>query len=534
MASIVPDKVLVIIIILMTIIYGTNLSSSDGLLTIIKAQEELKTGKVPVSVIIGFQPGMYNPDIIIQAGGRITTEYYPLIEALAAEVPGISIQNLEKNSAIKYVERNKFVYLQGHDGSNSPNTLEYKDSWGVDHIDADQVHYFDILTQRNLNGVKVCVIDSGVDYNHPQLRLSYRGGHDFVDDDTDPMDSDVNSHGTRVAGIIVAMADQNDVVGVAPPIFSFYFPFFKTPVSMYAVRVLHTGGGFQIDDVLSGIKWCVDNGTNIISMSLAADLGPFATLEMVRAAHNKGILLIAGSGNQGTRDVSCPACWDEVIAVGAIDEQDRRWASSSFGNALDLMAPGVDIKSTTRTDLPFGFRESGTSYATPHVTGVAALIWAHMPNPTRDKVVQRLIETAIDLGVPEKDEEFGFGLVNADSAVMAFAETFLFMDPVVDITPGSDITVSGELWSAHRPPNPNSNIGTYCSSPCYRLPDRDIVFTGIGTVPLSVRTDTRGIFTATFKAPDSLGEWKIKAEFIGDSVYLPSHGPVLTYRTILR
>jgi hypothetical protein len=108
------------------------------------------------------------------------------------------------------------------------------------------------------------------------------------------------------------------------------------------------------------------------------------------------------------------------------------------------------------------------------------------------------------------------------------------MDPVVDITPGSDITVSGELWSAHRPPNPNSNIGTYCYSPCYRLPDRDIVFTGIGTVPLSVRTDTRGIFTATFKAPDSLGEWKIKAEFIGDSVYLPSHGPVLTYRTILR
>jgi subtilisin len=293
------------------------------------------------------------------------------------------------------------VVLSGVIVPQSANT-ELDNSWGVTHVFADVAHARGIKG----TGIKVAILDTGIDYTHPDLAGNYIGGHDFVSNDNDPIDDNFESHGTHVAGIIAARENGVGVVGVAPE------------AQILAVRVLDGAGFGRSGWTVAGIDWAVANGANIINMSLTGD-GSTALSDAVDRARSAGVLLVAAAGNTflGDGPVQFPAAYDSVIAVTATDKMDRLGYFAPLGDKLELAAPGVGIYSTVAGG---GYGTlSGTSQAAAFVTGVAALyLQSNTQDVNHDGLVDsedvRLLlqRTARDLGAVGKDPKFGYGLVN--------------------------------------------------------------------------------------------------------------------------
>jgi subtilisin len=257
-------------------------------------------------------------------------------------------------------------------------------------------------------GVKVAVLDTGIDFNHPDLAPNYKGGVSFVPDETTPMDH--NRHGSHCAGIIGAALNGLGVVGVAPAAY------------LYAVKVMSRSGSGNWSWLIAGLDWCTRNGIHVASMSLGGT-APSAVQRMCDLAFSKGVLLVAAAGNSGG-PVEHPARYASVIAVSAIDAANQLAAFSCRGPEVELCAPGVDVLST----VPGGgyARLSGTSMACPHVSGAAALAWStHRFAPAGvalNVAVRRLLaSTADNLGIPGRDNNFGFGRVDAEQAAFEFA-----------------------------------------------------------------------------------------------------------------
>jgi subtilisin family serine protease len=199
-------------------------------------------------------------------------------------------------------------------------------------------------------GVKVCIIDSGLDPDHPELRDAVVAAYDFLDGDGVPADKDRNGrwgsgHGTHVAGIIAARAgvggnngtqalNGGGLMGVAPG------------AELVIARVLDADGRTQMSTVLEAVEYCQQQGSKVASLSLGGGLPTRASLMAFKAAFDEGMLVVAAAGNDGTNMVSYPASDPSVLAVGALDSNDRKADFSSFGDGLALMAPGVDVLST--------------------------------------------------------------------------------------------------------------------------------------------------------------------------------------------
>ena len=332
-------------------------------------------------------------NLIKEFGGKFKQSYH-IIPAVSAKIPAKAIERLKKHPSVKYVEIDGKVY------ASKVYATAQSLPWGVDRIDAEKVHPYNKGT-----GIKIAVLDTGIDYTHPDLDDNYKGGYDFVNDDADPMDD--NGHGTHVAGIIAAEDNGFGVVGVAPEAY------------IYAVKVLDSNGSGTVSDVIAGIEWAVDNNMQIVSMSLGTPTYSQSLRDACNAAYNAGLLLVAAAGNNGNLfgigdNVVYPAKFDSVIAVAATDENDERASFSSTGPEVELAAPGVNINSTY---LGGSYRLlSGTSMACPHVTGVAALVWKAYPYYNNTQVRERLQQTAEDLGDPGRDNWFGCGLVDAEAA----------------------------------------------------------------------------------------------------------------------
>jgi len=362
-----------------------------------------------VPVIIGFK-GTPNPERVRALGGRIKY-HYTIIPAIAARLPQRAVDKLSNAPGIDYVELDSVVHALGE-------TLP----WGVDRIDADVVHDY----PNTGSGVQVAIVDTGMDYDHPDLKANYGGGYDFVNNDAYPMDDE--GHGTHCAGIVAAAKDNTEgVIGVAPS------------VELYALKVLDNTGSGYLSDVISGIDWAVlgpdkEAGTSddaeIVSLSLGADTGDASLEDACQSAYESGTLVIASAGNSGNPpgrgdNVGYPARYSSVIAVAATDDKDKRPRWSSTGPDLELSAPGVYIYSTYWDNTYATL--SGTSMACPHVSGVAALVFASPMTPGYDQdgdgvwdpveVRRKLTDTAIDLGDPGKDNQYGYGLVYSPTAV---------------------------------------------------------------------------------------------------------------------
>jgi thermitase len=247
----------------------------------------------------------------------------------------------------------------------------------------------------------VAVVDTGVDYTHEDLAGTVRKGYDFVNDDTDAMDD--QGHGTHVAGTIAATLNNNKgVVGVSPNV-----------VRILAVKVCGVGG-CTWSNVASGIVYAADKQARVINLSLGGPESSQTLKDAVNYAWNKGVLLACAAGNEGAGDPLYPAAYKRCLAVAATDENDARASFSQY--APDgVAAPGVSILSS----LPGNNYESwsGTSMATPHVAGLAALLFSQNPNRTNRRVREIIQGTTDDIGTAGKDPIFGYGRINASKAV---------------------------------------------------------------------------------------------------------------------
>lgn len=250
-------------------------------------------------------------------------------------------------------------------------------------------------------GIKVAVLDTGVDFNHRDLQQNIRDVIDFTGSRYGALD--VNGHGTHVAGIIAAADNQTGMIGVAPE------------AELYCAKVLSDTGGGKIESIIKGIRWAIAQQVDIINMSLGTPIEPENELhETIKLAINQGIIIICATGNNNAK-VCWPAAYDETIAVSAMNHQYERAEFSNYGIQNKIIAPGVDILSTYKNGTYA--KLSGTSMATPIISGSAALFMSYYKKtygkrPTVQEVYQALLNATVDLGKEGKDEYFGAGLIN--------------------------------------------------------------------------------------------------------------------------
>lgn len=271
-------------------------------------------------------------------------------------------------------------------------------------------------------GRKIVVLDTGYNYNHPELKSSYLLGKSFVKNVSDSMDD--NGHGSHVAGIITADGVDPKAKGVAPD------------AGIIAGKVLDQNGSGYFSDVVAGIYWAVDGpdgiygtaddfGADAINMSLGTGM-PYVykgfcnnvlpdLTNAIKYAVDRNVTVVVAAGNSGGAGVSIPGCISYSTTVGAVDSKDKVASFSSKGNALDITAPGVNIYSTILGSSYATW--SGTSMATPMVSGVIALVKNAHPVFTQNQVENKLFSTAKDLGSAGKDTSYGWGRVRANLAV---------------------------------------------------------------------------------------------------------------------
>lgn len=362
----------------------------------ISSNFEIVDGKT--KVLIGFlqKPGQAEFEQVKGLGGEITRTF-EIVPAIAAKIPSVAIDKLSQNPKIRYVEPDVEVFALGQ-------TVP----WGIDRVFGGEEYVFETWDITRGDGIAVAILDTGIDENHEDLP-ALLGGVTTVDNTH--WGSDGSGHGTHVAGTVAALDNNIGVVGVGPEI------------GIYAVKVLSDGGSGSVDSVVAGIDWAVKQGIPILNMSLGSSTHSQTLKEACDAAYLAGHLIVASAGNNGNPagrgdNVGYPAAYESVIAIAASADNDRRANYSSTGPAVELIAPGSSILSTIPGN-GYGTK-SGTSMASPHAAGVAALAWAANPTLTNVELREVLQITAEDLGLASNHQ--GYGLVRADLAVREVAD----------------------------------------------------------------------------------------------------------------
>lgn len=319
-------------------------------------------------------------------------------------------KTLSDTSSIAYAEPNYYLHI-----AKTPNDPKYSSQWGWAKIQAPEA--WDITTGSS--NVTVAVIDTG-DSNHPDLLSNTIAGRNLFDESrpvTDTLSGKcewARGHGTHVAGTIGAIG--NNSLGVTG---------LNWNTKIMHLNIVDPNHPIcdEPDDVLAkALRYTADNGIRVVNLSLGDEFSapnvtnPQIVKEAVAYAISKNVVVVAAAGNNN-RDVAnfYPASYDGVIAVAASTPQDTKASFSNWGSRIDVAAPGVEILSTFPGG---GYRPwEGTSMASPHVAGLAALMLSANSSLTPADVRQIIQSTADDLGVPGKDIYFGYGRINAKKAV---------------------------------------------------------------------------------------------------------------------
>lgn len=264
------------------------------------------------------------------------------------------------------IEEDRRIAVHSSVAQKSTVPLEKGIPWGVQQIKAPQV--WGTTTGHR---VKVGVIDTGVDFSHPDLRQSLSRGINLLNRSMLPHDD--NGHGTHIAGTIAAANQLNGMIGVAPR------------ALIYPVKAFDHNGSAFVSDIILGIDWCVRNRVNVINMSFGMKTRSKSLLNAVINAHNAGVIIVASSGNDGKRrSIDYPARYPYTISVGATTKLRRIAPFSNRGVYIDIYAPGDKIVSAW---LRGKYHEmSGTSMATSHVSGAIALLLAYKPGLSPNEI----------------------------------------------------------------------------------------------------------------------------------------------------
>lgn len=262
--------------------------------------------------------------------------------------------------------------------------------------------------------VTIAIVDNGVAYDHPDLvdRFGEVKGRDVVDGDDDPSPDDSSeSHGTHVAGL--AAATTNNGTGVAG----------ISDSRLLSVRVLDENGQGSVDDIADGIRWAADNGADVINLGFAGARSDVLK-NAVSYAAARGALLVGSAGNRASRGVEYPAAYDECLAVSALNENGALASFSSYGDGVDVAAPGANLVSTW-PESGDGFdgkyaELSGGGLATGIVSGVAGLALAVNQRLSPEDLREQLKQSAVDVDLPE--EEQGAGRIDAANALPIVAD----------------------------------------------------------------------------------------------------------------
>jgi subtilisin family serine protease len=357
-----------------------------------------------------------------EIGGHIVHNYGRWKNKLVLEIRPEKVKKLAKLPRFKSVREDRTVHALLEDSAPQ--------------IRADYAWDNAVTGQ----GVKVCVVDTGIDYSHPDLQGKVIAQYNFLTDTEDAMDD--NGHGTHCAGIIASE-------GVT-------YRGISHDASLMGVKALDYSGNGYASDVILGVNWCVEQGADIISLSLGEGLytGTCDDDEMAQAVNeavDAGAVVVCAAGNDGTPNAMVsPACASKAIAVGATDKFDNIASYSDGGSELDLVAPGggdfggtnfpeiVSAYSTEVADNPeycmyllteecYDYylvvegsryiRAVGTSMATPHVAAAAALLLEENQHLTPLEVKGVLEQNADDLGAPGWDNIYGWGRINIEKAL---------------------------------------------------------------------------------------------------------------------
>lgn len=297
-------------------------------------------------------------------GADVTRTFGSALDGFSIKATEAEAKRLAADSDVAYVVQNQRIHTQ------------QTASWGLDRIDQADLPLDDAYNVTNkADNVTAYVIDTGVTADHPDFGGRVTGGADFIDNDDDPTDE--NGHGTHVAGTI-----GGETYGVAKG------------VQIVPVRVLDANGSGTTEQVVAGIDWVAQNasGPSVANMSLGGTADQ-ALDDAVRGAISAGVTFGIAAGNEG-QDAgnTSPARVTEGITVAASDNQDAQADFSNFGEVVDLYAPGVDITSAWHDGGENTI--SGTSMATPHVVGAAALYLSGNPEATPADVESALTSAA--------------------------------------------------------------------------------------------------------------------------------------------
>ena len=385
--------------------------------------EDFAKGRILVMTRAGLADGAFARIVAEQGGGqarRIGKGNLRVVKLRAGMTERQLVERLARHPHVKFAELDRRVPLAAV--ANDP----YLGSqWHLPKINAPTA-----WDSTQGAGVKIAIIDTGVDGTHPDLAARMLPGWNFYDGNSNA--ADVNGHGTAVAG--AAAATVNNGAGVASV---------AGQASIIPIRISAPDGFAYWSTIAEGLFWAADNGARVANISYAVT-GSWSVLDAATYMRSKGGLVVVSAGNNGISETTPPS--NEVITVSATGSTDARPSWSSYGPFVTISAPGEGIWTTTRGG---GYGAwNGTSFASPVTAGVVGLMMAANSTLPIADVERLLYSTSVDLGTAGRDPQFGWGRVNAAAAVQAAvaaaqppADT---QSPTVSVTaPLGSSTVSG-------------------------------------------------------------------------------------------
>jgi subtilisin family serine protease len=428
------------------------------------------------SYIVVLKPGSSasSKNLTQRYGGQVKTNYSATVHGFQAHMSAYEASHLAANADVAFVEQDAKVSIAA---------TETNATWGLDRIDQRALPLSKSYTYATASNVTAYVLDTGIRISNTEFGGRARNGYDFIDKDATAQDC--NGHGTHVAGTI-----GGSTYGVAKD------------VKLVAVRVLDCGGSGSYSAIIAGIDWVTKNAVKpaVANMSIGGSLSPALNAAVTRSIAS-GVTYAVAAGNDNTNACNqSPAATPDAITVGATDASDNRASFSNYGKCVDVFAPGVQITSSYNKSDTSAAVMSGTSMASPHVAGAAALVLGAHPAWTAAQVRDSLVTNA----TPDKVKSPGTGSPNKllytgflDSTVTPPASTAT----CAPIGNGANVTIKKKATAVSKD-SVTGCTGTASSS---------------STVIVAVKNATRGSLALSLVSPAG-AKYALKAAKKADKV----------------